>query len=154
MVFTADRVLQYSKKRMMAMVTGTMSINRCRTRRAVSYLATPQNRVASRDFQLVLQFALRLFDIVTNGDVRQVDENILGKQSLFVANHGSASQSTNAGQLGQWDLFVATEGHQHAAERFQVRPEVAQIADVDRVQLPGFDHCADVCPPTAVESAS
>ena len=50
------------------------------------------------------------------------------------------------GQLGQWDLFIAADRHQHAAERLEVRPKVAQIADVDRVPLPGFDHRADVFP--------
>src|SRR6266576_2378478 len=51
-------------------------------------LATPQDRVARREFELALPFAFRLFDIVTHGDVRDVDETILGEQSVFVANHG------------------------------------------------------------------
>src|SRR5882762_387712 len=42
-------------------------------------LATPQDRVASGELQLVLQFALCLFDVITSGDVRHVDENILRK---------------------------------------------------------------------------
>jgi len=46
----------------------------------------------------------------------------------------------------QWDLFIAGDGHQHAAERFEVRPEVAKIANIDRAPFPRFDHGADVFP--------
>src|SRR6266576_7146555 len=62
MVFTSDRVLQYRKKRMIAIVTGTMSINRCRTRRLM----------------------LRLSYVIADGKVCDVDENIFGEQSVFV----------------------------------------------------------------------
>jgi hypothetical protein len=41
-------------------------------------------------------------------------------------------------------FVIAGDGHQHAAERFKVRPEVAKIADVDRAPFPRFFHGADV----------
>jgi len=54
-------------------------------------------------------------------------------------------------------FVIAGDGHQHAAERFKVRPEVAKIADVDRAPFPRFFAFFTVLtfsPPTAVKRAS
>src|SRR5437773_12115008 len=47
-------------------------------------LATPQDRVASRKLKLVLKSSLRLFDILTNGDVRHAANTIPDKQPYLV----------------------------------------------------------------------
>src|SRR5258706_15843823 len=69
----------------------------------------------------------------------EVDIDVAGQGSLFVADHGRASRKRDFGDLLDGNLRAGRSGDEHAAELLDVVAKIAVVPDVDRIAFAALD---------------
>ena len=91
---------------------------------------------------------------VALGDVHV---HIARQEAVLVADHGGPRRGADGGQVRQRYLTLTLSAggrDEHAAQGTYILPEIAQVADVDRVALPSLHRLVTFSPPMAFATTS
>src|SRR5581483_8420720 len=102
-------------------------------------LPRPAEPVARGQWDLGGDGAAGLGHVPAQVAAGDVDEDVADEAPALVADRRRRGRERDLGELAERHLDAVGSGDEHVAERVEIAPPVAAVADVDRVALAALD---------------
>src|SRR4029077_7906976 len=87
---------------------------------------------------------LRFVNVAAVVRSREIDIDVAGQLSVFVADHGWPVTQRDTRDLAERNLHSGRRPDQYSTQRVQIVPIIRQVTNIDRIALAPFDGCRDI----------